>query len=287
MNLPSAPAMLKWFFGALLLTNIGLLMWGVWHRAAENDSAYAPLPPVNAEKMVPLTVNSADLAKRANDAAQRTRPAPSLSPVKPERPALALRCLTIGPFDAADAAERGERRLGAMHLEFARREEGRREASSYWVHLPSLASRTAAEARLKELNKMGIKDALIMQEPGKENAISLGLFSRADNARALMKELEDRGVKAEQEIRYRDQTLVWLEVSTPMTEELVNKLKREVWDAPRVTVVARDCQPDGKPDGPAPAATPNTPAPAAPELPAEPRNTTAPAVPPADSAASP
>ncbi|HEX9625982.1 MAG TPA: SPOR domain-containing protein [Acidiferrobacterales bacterium] len=255
MNLPSAPALLKWLFGALLLANIGLLMWGLWHRDAASDAAYQPLPPVNAEKMVPLTVGP-DLARRADRAAQRGRPAPSLSPVKPERATPALRCLTVGPFDGEETAARAAERLGELHLTHTRREESRREAASYWVHLPPLKSRAAAEARLQELKKLGVKDAFIMQEPDKENAISLGLFSQAENARGLMKELEAKGVKAGQEIRYRDQTLVWLEVSTPVAEELVGKLKRQDWGAGEVAVTARDCAPEATAPPAAPAAKP-------------------------------
>lgn len=71
------------------------------------------------------------------------------------------------------------------------------EEASYWVLVPSLPDRPAAEKRVLELKRMGLADATLVQEegPGKF-AISLGLFKSARAANEYLQVLAKRGVKS-------------------------------------------------------------------------------------------
>ena len=46
---------LRWLLAVLVLLNIGSLMWARWYRVAPLGETRTPLPPVNAERMIPLS----------------------------------------------------------------------------------------------------------------------------------------------------------------------------------------------------------------------------------------
>lgn len=242
MNSPNLPLVLKWTFAALVLLNVALLMWGLWHRRPPVDEMYQPQPEVNPERLVPLASATDKPAERHSEPGQRPRPALPLAPVRPERNATSLQCFSVGPFDSDEAVDSAETRLKEAHLSFARRTQAQAVESSYWVHIPPLASRAAAEERIKQLNQLGIKEHIIMQEPGMENAISLGLFARAENARGFLEELKNKGVEdARQDVRYRNESRVWLDVRTPVAVELIEQLRLAPWGVSGVEVRAHGC----------------------------------------------
>jgi hypothetical protein len=70
-------------------------------------------------------------------------------------------------------------------------------ATSYWVHIPPLASKPAAEKKAGELRGLGIKDFYIVQDDGPtHNAISLGLFKSEAAATEFLQGLSKQGVKS-------------------------------------------------------------------------------------------
>lgn len=83
-------------------------------------------------------------------------------------------------------------------------------ASTYWVLIPPLLNRQAAEKRLLELKRLGLSDATLMQEEGPGRfAISLGLFSSEQAAQERLKDLVKRGVKSAQ-VQARKRPMQWL-----------------------------------------------------------------------------
>jgi hypothetical protein len=210
--------MRRWVFAALVLINIGLFMWASWYRV-DPGSTIPPRPLFHPELVVPLSTPGVALKSRRNEKSETP-----LVPAKPK-----MRCVSIGPFPA-ESAEPAAGWLAAERLEHARRSEERQVESSYWVHLGPFENRKQAEQRLKELERLGIRDLLIMPDGQGSVAISLGLFSQADNARNRLKELADKGVTAKQEIRYRTETRVWFDLRLPEpADEPVAKLRGRDW----------------------------------------------------------
>lgn len=78
--------------------------------------------------------------------------------------------------------------------------EGRGEApSSWWVHIPSLGSKDAADKKAAELRKLGVADLFIMQEAGPTQfAISLGLYKSEVAAGRQLEALKEKGVRSAQ-----------------------------------------------------------------------------------------
>lgn len=226
--------MMRWVFAALVLANIGLLMWATWYREGGGELR-PPRPVFHPEQMVPLNAPGVALRARKND-----RTAPPLAAVK-ARP----RCVSIGPFTAVELADKATAYLASEKFDATRRNEERRLEVSYWIHLAPFANRKAAEQRLQELERSGIRDVLIMPDADGNPAISLGLFAHADNARNRLQELAQKGVQAKQEIRYRTENLLWLDLRLPEpADAMLERLRAADWSAPGVEVRDAPCAPE-------------------------------------------
>jgi hypothetical protein len=67
--------------------------------------------------------------------------------------------------------------------------------TNYWVFIPPLANKPAADRRLAELKSQGLRDALLVDGGPQRFAISLGVSRTEEAAQAQLAELEDKGVK--------------------------------------------------------------------------------------------
>lgn len=218
--------MMRWLFAALVLANIGLWMWATWYRDGAGE-VLPPRPVFHPEQMLPL--NSPGVTLRARKTERLETP---LAAAKP-RP----RCVSIGPFLSSAGADSAATRLTEEKFSATRRDEERKSENSYWIHLAPFANRKQAEQRLKELEQLGIRELLIMQDANGQVAISLGLFTQADNAQKRLQELAQKGVSARQEIRYRTETLTWFDLRLPEPADApLERLRALQWDAPAIEV---------------------------------------------------
>jgi hypothetical protein len=107
-------------------------------------------------------------------------------------------CIELGPIAAAEAA-RAEEVVGALAggLKISQRRVD--DATRWWVYIPPLPTRAAANQRVAELKKQGVGDSsLISDDAVWRNAISLGVFSSEDAASRRLEELTRRGVRGAQ-----------------------------------------------------------------------------------------
>ena len=225
--------MMRWGFAALVLANIGLLMWATWYREGVGELRQ-PNPVFHPEQMVPLSAPGVALQARKSE-----RPRTSLVAAKP-RP----RCVSIGPFATAELADKAQVRLVEAKQVAIRRSEENKIESSYWVHLAPFANRQQAERRLKEVERLGIRDILIMPDAAGKPTISLGLSTSADNAQKRLQELAQKGVQAQQEVRYRTERLSWFDLRLPEPAGAVLERLRAIdWGASGVEVRDAPCAP--------------------------------------------
>ena len=230
----------KWVFAALLLANIGLWMWGSWHRdtfedetATADEATRAELAP---EKMRLLSEPGVHLLPRKAPPLGATEPTQTPAPLP-----VGQRCWRIGPFaDPAQASQAGVK-LDERKLGFTRRIEGQKTVSGYRVQLPSLASKGAVENKRKELTRLGFKDHTVIQREAWQNTISLGLFSAELNAENRVRELTAKGVEATVQPLYQTQTRYWLEIAPGVPAETANQLKQVDWGATPVQVTETAC----------------------------------------------
>ncbi len=112
--------------------------------------------------------------------------------------------------------------------------------SAWWVRIPPLADRQAAEHRVGELRSLGVSDLFIVRDPGpNENAISLGLFRTEASARQHLADLEARRVRGA-EIAARSPAVYRIDATGPESAlaSLSERVASEFPDATRV-----DCTP--------------------------------------------
>jgi hypothetical protein len=108
-------------------------------------------------------------------------------------PAGAPACLEWGPFGAEELA-RAREALVPLGLAERLTSAPVMVSAGWWVHVPPLKTREAAERKLRELEALGIRDSYLVQERGPwEHAISLGVFRNQDGAERFADELRAKG----------------------------------------------------------------------------------------------
>jgi hypothetical protein len=138
-----------------------------------------------------------------------------ITPEEAERLAAAQKvaaaCYEWGAFAAADVAKAVE---AIEALGVKTRERRVEDAARWWVMLPPLATRAAANARLAELKKQGVEELYVIDDDaaGLRNGISLGFFRSEDGARQRLDALAKRGVAGARVVAREASVRVYLQV---------------------------------------------------------------------------
>lgn len=231
---------MKWLLALLLVANAALFMWGRWYREPLVDPA-PPAPPrdVAQEKIKLLSEPGVRLLLRSRDEAAAAAPALAATPSASGAQA---RCYRLGPFEQAAGADAAAAVFRARGFEYQRVAEPQTAPLAYYVYLPPLPSRQAAERRRRELTQRGLRDHALMQEEGFENAISLGVFSVEGNARARVVQLARQGIEARVRAVAGTPPRYWLALaSTGDRAEELERLARRERPAPGAALQARAC----------------------------------------------
>ncbi len=224
---------MKLLFGAMLILNIAMFMWGSWFEAPSTQAVADRRAPVNPDK---LRLLSAAVEKTPPTEAAGPKLQPwALRAVEGQRV-----CASVGPFPTLAMAQRAQTDFAALGLEHRQRQEVTKSVASYRVYLPPQPSRQAAQEKRKQLTSLGFKDHYVIDEPGRENAISLGVFAVERNAWLLGRKLAEAGISAKQETLHHTETVYWLDLELEKeTGETVAKLE---WETPKVRIWDRACQ---------------------------------------------
>jgi hypothetical protein len=100
------------------------------------------------------------------------------------------------------------------------------EITRYWVYIPPVRDRRAAEVNMAQIRRQGVNDMSIRPD----NAISLGVFSTEDAARRFMTSLEAKGVRGAESGPFAKETReLLMMIREPDTETVA-----------RLTVLQRD-----------------------------------------------
>ena len=149
----------------------------------------------------------------------------ALGPAKASQ--LANVCLEWGGFTDT---ERAAALVALEPLHLGRQLSQRRidSTSAYWVFLPPLSSKSAAEKRVAELKAEGLKDFFILSDGPQKNAISLGVFKTEEAANKFLDAVKEKGVQnARSGARTQtiQQTFVILRDPQPAQTERLQQLK--------------------------------------------------------------
>jgi hypothetical protein len=142
---------------------------------------------------------------------------------------LANVCLEWGGFTDTEKSAA----LAALEpLQLGKQMSQRRKesTSAFWVYLPPLPTKTAAEKKVAEIKAQGLKDFFILTDGAQKNAISLGVFKTEDTASKFLETVKAKGVKnAKSGARTQSiqQTMLVLRDPQPAQTEQLQQLKND------------------------------------------------------------
>jgi Cu/Ag efflux protein CusF len=119
-------------------------------------------------------------------------------------------CYAIGPFRNRAKAQAVSGRYQERGAITKLSSSDEREYIGDMVYIDDLGTRNAALSTAKDLKARGITDYIILNEPGKQNALSLGIFGSKQNAERLKARVEAMNISVKTEARYRERTIYWL-----------------------------------------------------------------------------
>jgi len=149
----------------------------------------------------------------------------SLAAADPPAPAggagtAADRCISVGPFPAAERADAASAALDSAGFAHALRSGDGEIWVGFWVHIDAIPTRDEASAMLARLRENGLEDAYLI--PGEEDGdiISLGVFNDMTRAGRLEEQVRDIGLVPLIVERTRTGLVHWLDVTVPGGRDL-------------------------------------------------------------------
>lgn len=116
-------------------------------------------------------------------------------------------CHTIGPLPDNGDVTSISKKLSRHGFQLNVRGDKVRVPAGYWVYMPAMPA-GKARSIVADLDAQGMKDYFI----GRQNHISLGIFSTEKKARKRLKRVKELGYDAELGQRYRNRSVHWLDV---------------------------------------------------------------------------
>jgi len=176
-------------FSLLLLANLGFFAWAYFGAGRAADEPQLMEQQLNPQEI--RLLGAEQVAKLAAERAKQTVERPK-APLK----APVVACLEFGAFSLGEVP-RVQQALEPLGLGPRLTQRRADEVASYWVFIPPLRNRQAANLKAAELKKLGVEDFFIVQEDPKFRfAISLGVFKTEEAARSRLAELRTKGVRS-------------------------------------------------------------------------------------------
>jgi len=175
-------------FFLLLLANLGFFAWAYLWSGRSSEESQLVQQQLNPDEIKLLSAEQiAKLAaERAKQAVERPR-----APPKPT----VLACVELGAFNPSDVPK-VQQALEPLALGTRLTQRRVNEIASYWVFMPPLRNRAAANQKAAELKRLGVEEFFIVQEdPKLRFAISLGVFKTEEAAQSRLAELKTKGVR--------------------------------------------------------------------------------------------
>ena len=217
---------MKIFFVLLLIANIvfGLVQWLVPYKSSASGKTNVPV----SEELVLLneTKSTPVVAQVTGDVAeidQQGEVEATGSQITEEKEDTQL-CYTIGPFKDRKRAVEISGRYAAEQLDTDLKSAKEKEYLGVMVYLDGHASRAEAIKTANSLAEEGITDHIIVNEEGKTNVLSLGVFGLKKNAEGRIATLRKLDYQPRSEARYRERTIYWLYSQQASTSELLSLL---------------------------------------------------------------
>lgn len=161
---------MKFVIYTLLLANLGFF---VWHYRP-GDSGLPVLQPLSGPRLLRY--------------GEVVEPTPTVT--------AAGQCVTLGPVAKQKLADELRVLLAESGIQAETRMTRDTSRKGYWVYLAPARNRQAARETVQALKAAGVEDYFVVVTGAQKNAISLGVFSRADLAKRRLKTMKKKGFPA-------------------------------------------------------------------------------------------
>ncbi|MCB1876955.1 MAG: hypothetical protein KDH88_13360 [Chromatiales bacterium] len=215
---------------------------------AEPD--FAPEPPITDEIPTETVLGTTATDKPLRQPASPPTPAIAIEPPPiiaattvvsaPPRPTPA--CFTIGPFD--EDADLGWliRSLSTDGSVVTTRVADSRKLVAYWVLIAPLETPAATRRLAKRILAGGAQDLWLFPDGDYEGYISMGLYTRKQNAERRIRQLHEKGYDAYLEPRFRVAPSQWLDLEVDSGADLPAETESQVKNlSEQAQLTARDC----------------------------------------------
>ncbi len=228
---------MKVFFTLLLLTNIvfAVFQWLVPYEQLVPQLRTSEV----AEKLRLLDEPEVGSEQQMAQSTATTQDSPSAGTQVEARVSAPL-CYTLGPFKEQQLAQETAQQFRQQNVAITSRPSVEKEYMGLMVYIDGHENRAQAIATAESLHEKGVKDYIIVNEPGKFNILSLGVFALKKNAEGLRKRVEKLGFQVQAEPRYRNRTIYWLDYARPENESLAS-LVDELKIKQGISRIARQC----------------------------------------------
>ena len=201
---------MRTFVALLLLANLALFAYSYFERINEGE------PGRLGNQLQQEKIKLLSPSQVAN-----------LGPAKVAQ--LANVCLEWGSFSDA---ERGAAVAALEPLQLGKQLSQRRldAAPSFWVFIPALPTRQAAERKIGELRALGLADFYILNDGPQKSAISLGIFKTEEAANKYLDTIRPRGINTARvgsRAQTIAQTVLVLRDPQPAQAEKLQQLKND------------------------------------------------------------
>ena len=203
---------MKIFFSLLLIANIafGLMQWLVPYEQLQLKADVKKIPVAEALQLLNESDDSAPLAKVEIIKKVKTDANENLASLVIEDTTDKMLCFTTGPFKDKSKALEVSGRYSSNNIESKLRSSLEKEYLGVMVYIAGHKDRDDAIKTAEKLAAQGIREYIIVNEPGKSNVLSLGVFGLKKNAEGLSNQMKKLKYPVKSEPRYRERTIYWL-----------------------------------------------------------------------------
>jgi hypothetical protein len=232
-----------------LLLVLANALFFVWSQLVDvHDSALDRAPASTAEAPPRIVLmRELDEEPQASDEPKEIRDVapPAVEPLDAQREQLArtddLTCTSVGPFADLPQAAQAQSALRAAGYEPRQRVEEGELWVGYWVSVPNLPTRAAAETALRTLTDNGVTDVYLMPEADPAHIVSLGVFSDYQRAQRRADQVRALGLEPRISDRRRAGSVYWLDVDLREPGEVIDASVFQTGEARIMRLEMRAC----------------------------------------------
>lgn len=181
-------------FLLLVLANLAFFAWLQFLRTPMSAEARIQQVQMTPEKIRIVNAPASAAPKAASTVAPALAPAqgPTAQPDAEQAPAA---CLAWGAFIGPQDAGRADAAMAEAKLPPGQVRRVLSDADGHWVLIAPQKTQADIARTIENLKQIGVTDHMVVTEPPQwRNAISLGIFRTEDAARALLADLQKKGV---------------------------------------------------------------------------------------------